>query len=653
MKRWVVVLVLLIGVTWCLHADDHGNSPLTATPVSATEQLISACIEQPGDMDYYLFSAVEGRTYRLLTSHLSSEMDTVIFLFDSDGRTILLVDDNSNGETASRLQWTCSVSGTYFAMIRHAVSLSGTGCYEFSITTLLIDDHGDDSLSATPLSLDVPTAGFIETASDVDVFLFAVRQGFEYVVRLSEAVPASDLAFSILGEDSAWQQGTANDPNEGSYTWTATAAGTLFVSIFSENEDGGGYEVTVTETGYADDYGNEPATAHGLATERTTIDGTIDVAGDRDWFVFDAHRGTEYKIEFSGARAFRLALIASDGTTILREESATGTLDGQLEWTAPADEVYYLSVEMGDVVGNYTLTISSTLQLELLGGFNPQGYSLDIAIRGKTAYLVVGTKGLLIVDVSDPAKPLEIGAHSTRGYAQAVAVYGDYAYIANRGEGLTILDVSDPTRPFEVGMLDTQGSAQDVVVSGTIAYVADQRGGLQIIDVGRPEAPRLLATFDTIGHAEALAVLDDTVFIAVGDAGLELVNVSVPSMPQAIASIELRGDASDVVISDGLAYVAAGFRGIRIVDLSDITSLIEVGYLSTDGEARGLALSSGFLYVAERSEGLSVFSLADPGGGSLVARIDTPGEAISVAVVNGYAYVADREKGMQIIRLFP
>jgi len=652
MTRSFAVLLLIAGLSWSVLGDDHGDSPLTATPVSAVGELVSACIEQPGDLDYFLFAAVEGRTYRLLTSHLSDDMDTVLFLFDSDGRSILLVDDDSNGETASRLQWTCVSSGTYFVMVRHARALVGTGCYEFSLSTLLVDDHGDDVVTATPLALNSPATGFVETADDIDVFLFSVRRGFEYSAYLAETTASSDLHLEILDEDGTTPllgRAARGDPE---LTWTATATTTLFAAVSATDGSGAGYDIVVRETGYVDDYGNEPATAHPLPAEGTAIDGMIDVDGDRDWFTFDARRDTEYRIGLVAVAACRLALLAADGTTVIRE-TLSAAAPVELAWTAPANGAVYVTVEAPGGIGAYALTVSSTLQLELLATFNPQGYSLDVAVRGTIAHLVVGTKGLLLVDVSDPAQPREIGAHSTRGYAQAVAISGDFAYVANRGEGLTILDVSDPTRPVEAASIDTEGSAQDVVVIGPTAYLADQRGGVQIVDVAQPVAPRLLATYETRGPAEAIAVRNGVVFAAIGDAGLEIVDVADPTAPTQIATLDLRGDASDVVVTDGLAFVAAGFRGIRVVDLRDLAMPTEIGYLGTEGEARGLALTTGFLYVAERTEGLSAYALADPENPELVARIDTPGEAVRVAIAGGVAFVADRERGMQVIRLFP
>ncbi len=644
----VAVLTTVSAVSWAVVAEDHGNSPLTATPIEPTGTRLPGCIEPTGDMDYFLFQAVKGRVYRLLTSHLSAGMDSVLYLFASDGQSILLVDDNSGGSGASRIEWTCSVSGTYFAMIRHAAPSTGTGCYDFSVSLLETDDHGNDALTATSIAPgDAATSGFIETPSDIDAFLFPVRQGYRYSIVLTPLTAGRQPAIRLSGVVGETDWGTTEPA-----MCTAVQDGAAFAFVSFPNGGTGGYELRVVEDGYSDDHGDAPATATPLEADGATLRGAIEVHEDQDWFLLAARQGAEYHVTVTAEEPVRLSMIAADGVTVLREEVGSTGTPIQIEWTAPADGSVFLSLEMPDEAGTYELTVSSTLQLQLLGFLNPQGYTLDVAARNSTAYVVVGTKGLLIVDTTDPAHPREIGSHSTRGYAQGVTVDGDFAYVANRGDGLTILDVSDPSRPFEVGFLDTPGSVQDVAVQAGIAYVADQRGGLQIVDVSHPESPRFLATFDTEGYAEAVACADGVAYVAAGDAGLELVDVSNPSAPAALGSIDLRGDASDVVVSGGWAYVAAGFRGIRVVDVRAPAAPVEAGAVSTTGEVRGLALARNFLYAAQRTEGLAVYSLADPTQPELVAALDTAGEALHVAVTSAVAYVADREKGLEIVQLF-
>ncbi len=83
--------------------------------------------------------------------------------------------------------------------------------------------------------------------------------------------------------------------------------------------------------------------------------------------------------------------------------------------------------------------------------------------------------GLRVIDVSNPAAPVEIGALDTPDCAYDVEVVGDLAYVADsRISGLRVIDVSNPAAPVEIGALDTpESSARDVEVVGGLAYVAD------------------------------------------------------------------------------------------------------------------------------------------------------------------------------------
>ncbi|MCS7250799.1 MAG: hypothetical protein NZ608_07800, partial [candidate division WOR-3 bacterium] len=66
------------------------------------------------------------------------------------------------------------------------------------------------------------------------------------------------------------------------------------------------------------------------------------------------------------------------------------------------------------------------------------------------------------------------------GYARDVYVYSSYCYVADGRAGLMIIDVSNPSNPIEVGYYDTPGYARDVYVYSSYCYVADGDAGLQI-----------------------------------------------------------------------------------------------------------------------------------------------------------------------------
>lgn len=660
-KRWILVAAIVAAVATAgaeVLADDFGNSPLAATPIVVGGAPLEGCIETAGDADYFLWSAVAGRTYRLLTSHLSSGMDTLLYLFDSDGSSILVVDDDSGTGGASQITFTAPRDSVFFAMVRHANATAGIGCYGISIAMLQVDDHGNDPLSATPLTVGAAArSGFLEQASDRDVFLFLAERGYAYSLRVARTSGTGVLDVRLLAEDGAREiasSSAGSDPVE--IEWSAPSAGARFVEVRGAGgEETLGYDVRVTQAGYGDDFGSSAAAADDLGALGPVVSGHVEVAEDEDWFRFEARPNGEYHITLSPAdgAVLRATLLGADGVLLVDRTAGSVGATVSIDWTAPNEGTYYVRITAVSGAGAYALHLKTTLALELLGRFNPQGYSLDVRAANGLAYLVVGTKGLLVVDVSDPSRPVEIGSNSTRGYAQSVAVSGNVAYVANRGDGLTMLQVSDPMRPVEVGHIDTSGSAQAVALRGQLAIVADQRGGLQLIDVSKPSAPSLVKNVETSGFAQSVWVDGTLAYVAAGDAGLEIVDLAAPSAAASVARLSLQGEANDVVVSNGVAFVAAGYRGVRIVDVSTPSSPAEIGFISTAGEAVGLAVRSSAVYVTEGTGGLSVYDVSNPADPTRLAQIATPGEALRVALDGNFAYVACREAGLAVIRLLP
>ena len=126
--------------------------------------------------------------------------------------------------------------------------------------------------------------------------------------------------------------------------------------------------------------------------------------------------------------------------------------------------------------------------------------------------------GLRIFDISDPANPRERGFMPVSGLGLHRIWYtgGPYAYVSAQLEGFTdyifmVVDVSDPTRPHEVGrwwlpgMWEAGGETptwdtgkyryalHHAIVADNIAYGSWRDGGLTLLDVRDPRQPRLLA----------------------------------------------------------------------------------------------------------------------------------------------------------------
>lgn len=151
--------------------------------------------------------------------------------------------------------------------------------------------------------------------------------------------------------------------------------------------------------------------------------------------------------------------------------------------------------------------------------------SKAVDIVGNYAYVAAGSKGLLILDTSDPANPVFTGYIDTQG-ANDVVVSNGFAYIADYHK-LDIIDVSDPSSPFEVGQAEGPSWTYSVAVQGDYAYVG--ASDLHIFDVNDPYDPVQVGFCDmTVVHG--IAVQGDYAYVA-DNSNLQVVDVSNPFNP--------------------------------------------------------------------------------------------------------------------------
>lgn len=75
--------------------------------------------DSPGDQDWVTFTAQIEWLYTIQTSNLGPAADTYLYLYDTDGATLLAANDDYGGSLASQIEWTAPVSGTYYILVKH------------------------------------------------------------------------------------------------------------------------------------------------------------------------------------------------------------------------------------------------------------------------------------------------------------------------------------------------------------------------------------------------------------------------------------------------------------------------------------------------------------------------------------------------------
>ncbi|MBM3134759.1 MAG: hypothetical protein FJZ89_05615 [Chloroflexi bacterium] len=154
-----------------------------------------------------------------------------------------------------------------------------------------------------------------------------------------------------------------------------------------------------------------------------------------------------------------------------------------------------------------------------------------------------------MLDVSDPAAPVEVGAMETLGTVLDFYVAGNYAYVPH-GHALQVINVSNPAAPLLVGIYYIPGYALYVKVVGAYAYVSWQvcgtidgayrcHGGLSVVDVSDPAAPVEVGSYEMRLDPQGFKAVGPYVYLAAGIDGLLILKYA----PAVAASVPVTGSS--------------------------------------------------------------------------------------------------------------
>ena len=290
-------------------------------------------------------------------------------------------------------------------------------------------------------------------------------------------------------------------------------------------------------------------------------------------------------------------------------------------------------------------------------GYYPTPTAYDVDVSGKYAYVACkerGEYGLGIIDVSDPEAPAEVGSCGISYDVRSIRVVGKYAYLAGVGRTLRIIDVSDPENPFETGYYKNYSSparAEGIAISGKYAFTAEfYDGGMRVIDISNPENPFMVGYLGYYNWPWAydVAVRGNYAYFAHGFAGFKTIDISNPADPVEAGMYSIHGHSCNIALSGKYAYLANGSGGLKIFDISKPGSLSLSGSYGTGDQPRKVVTSGNFAYIADWRQGLMIVDISDPSKPAKASFVDTGYKTLDVAIQENYAYLAV-EIGLRVI----
>ena len=187
---------------------------------------------------------------------------------------------------------------------------------------------------------------------------------------------------------------------------------------------------------------------------------------------------------------------------------------------------------------------TSAPEFELLGRELFEGPAWDAAFFDGGTILAAGGAVLVIPDgiPSEEGILVPLG-----GEPMDIVTTGSTAWIATKGLGLVAIDLSDPARPVERTIYAIE-DAISCAAGERFLMVGGIRSGLYLFDISDPGAPLFLSTLEKTAPGATLATSDElfaaaydhtVILMAVGDSGIK--EISRLEAPSGIARAELAG----------------------------------------------------------------------------------------------------------------
>lgn len=295
-----------------------------------------------------------------------------------------------------------------------------------------------------------------------------------------------------------------------------------------------------------------------------------------------------------------------------------------------------------DMAEPATPVLVSAKQLEVFAG--------DVRVFGSRAY-VVTQRGywesiLHLLDVSNPQAPVILGQYEDHGCPLlAPSVQGNLAFTPATN-GLRVIDVADPAGPVQLGDCPLVGWTTHVVSAGGYAYVVGGQD-LFVIDVSEPARPHLVQRIWLDEPGQALTVQRGHLLIAGWD-GLTIMSLADAESPVGIA--RLPGHFEGLLATDAYVYAASNSE-LVVVDWTEPAAPRSVGQLAFVGRAgsdRRLALAGTTLYSPDERNGLRIFNVSDPAAPLELPAWTSATAVVDITVAGPYAYLADRKQGIVI-----
>lgn len=301
------------------------------------------------------------------------------------------------------------------------------------------------------------------------------------------------------------------------------------------------------------------------------------------------------------------------------------------------------------------------LDMQIVHEIPLPGPPLEIKLTEDAGYISLAHAGFVVLDVSEPGRPLYANHITDPGGSFVLSVYpdGDRLYALDRIRGLVQYNLPDPLEPEQVFAKKLPGLPSDQPVAmiriGDYYYLACGGGGVQVLPANFGILTPATPVLDYFNHPNDLTFYPPDLLVVSGgrNTTMQVLDVEDPSSPTLVANLHTPGFGEDVLRLENASAFYLRPNMIVSMEMERPTRplLLNMHAMVSGDQKSNLVKSLGvlndrYLLAGDHFGFISVFDFADPVNFVLEGEFPVGGQVTALDSLGPYVYVGlyDQQK---------
>lgn len=310
---------------------------------------------------------------------------------------------------------------------------------------------------------------------------------------------------------------------------------------------------------------------------------------------------------------------------------------------------------IGQKFQHETITHPLVSSIQKSTTLNLRGSIQDITLSkdAKTAYLAAASRGVYIIDLTDPLKPQLISQFKyfknsyDKSRSLKLAEEKNILFVRDAQAGIYSIDIENPVEPKLLAGYTSEVPIYDFCLSAKNdkLYIADA-DGIKVADITDTDTIKVNTAYSRKKKYYDMLEVQENLLYLLTSYGIDIVETSLTQEPKLLKSYLTSGDANKMRLSRDKtrAFIANGYSGVEIVDIANKRNPKALGIYKTSKIAKEAIASNdaNTLYVSNLNDSIDIVDISEPDDAKLLQEIHV--NPTKKAKIHNFILSSDEDK---------